>query len=379
MPGSAIWSRRGAQMRKVWRFLTIYGVGKTAFKILGRLRLSGLRLGKNRIRDIGVIGCGQFSYATIGYSIWRKHGNRFALCYDISSSNARTFRKLYSISDNIQTPTDLINDPRIRYVYIASNHKSHTDYALQVLSAGKVPYIEKPVCVDHGQFQRLVMAVHQYGKPVYAGYNRPFSGAIRGLRDICSRSKSPLSLSCFVSAHNIAAEHWYRLPDEGTRICGNMGHWLDLAVHMLSWGELPDRWKILVACSNDSVPDDDIAVTLTSDRGDLVNIVMSSRTEPFEGIDETINFQQGDVIAKIDDFRSMKIWKGGTLKRYRFWPKDVGHNLAINQPFSDVRREWHEVELSTLLMLFIKEMVLTGATAGNFSFAAEWARWGRRA
>ncbi len=361
-------------VRKIWRFLTIYGVGKTLFKVFGRIRPSYLTAGSKRIRDIGVIGCGQFAYATIGYSIWRKYGNRFLACYDVNKGNQDSFAAFFGITCAAKSAADVITDGRVNVVYIASNHASHAEYAIEALQAGKIVYVEKPVSVSFLQFSRLAEVCSHSRERIYAGYNRPFSGAVRALRkEVGSRNK-PMTLNCFVSGHMIETDHWYRKPEEGTRICGNVGHWLDLAVHMLSWGELPDCWKIIVSYSNDVSRDDDVAISLTSERGDLVNIVLTARSEPFEGINETINFQQCDVIAKIDDFRSMTLWKGPSVRRFNYRPKDVGHNLAIIQPFSGIHREWKEVEMSTLLMLFIADMVVNAEHFSEFSFSYQMAR-----
>ena len=35
--------------------------------------------------------------------------------------------------------------------------------------------------------------------------------------------------------------------NRGLRVCGNVGHWVDLAGHLLSWGELPDRWTVTMS------------------------------------------------------------------------------------------------------------------------------------
>ena len=153
-----------------------------------------------------------------------------------------------------------------------------------------------------------------------------------------------------------------------------MGHWLDLAVHMLCWSSLPDKWQITTVYSNAVTRDEDMVIVLTSERGDLINIILTARGEPFEGINETINIQQGDLIAKIDDFRRLVIWRKDKLQKKRFWSKDVGHNMAILQPFSEVRREWREVELSTLLMLCIARMVVNGEHSFEFSFSEEQKR-----
>ncbi len=356
--------------------MIIYGLGKTLFKVFGRLRLKYFFVKSHTTADIGVIGCGQFAYATIGYCIWHRYRNRFACCFDIDKNNQHSFSKFFGLQDNLSNAYEVIHHHRVKIVYIASNHASHTDYAIEALQADRVVYVEKPVSVTHEQLMRLLNTVRKTNGLIFAGYNRPFSKAIRRLRTEIEESNNPLTLSCFISGHLIEADHWYRNPEEGTRICGNVGHWLDLAIHILSWNELPDRWCITLAYSNQQARDDDIAITLTSKRGDLVNIVLTARSEPFEGINETINFQQNDVIAKIDDFRRMTVWKREQLKKFRFWPKDVGHNLAIIQPFSNVHRNWREVERSTLLMLFIKDMVVAGERFAELSFSEEWKKLG---
>ncbi len=357
------------KLRKVARFIAIYGFRKSLFKVFGRLRLPFFRLKPKKNANIGVIGAGQYAYATIGFALYKFFGNRFVNCFDINEGNAISFCSFYGLGQPCQSAQELVDHPDIGFIYIASNHASHTDYALKILAAGKVPFIEKPVSVNYQQFICLVKGIRRCGLPVFVGYNRPFSSAVRLLKSYSHSTHEPITLNCFVSGHQLPSDHWYRRPEEGTRICGNVGHWLDLAVHILSWGELVDRWRIFVIYSNENARDDDISIALTSERGDLVTILITSRSEPFEGINESINFQQGDLIAKIDDFRTMTIWEREKLARHRFWPKDVGHNLALTQPFTGVSRNWQEIELSTMLMLFIAEMVVSGEQIKVFSFS----------
>jgi len=57
------------------------------------------------------------------------------------------------------------------------------------------------------------------------------------------------------------------------------------------------------------------------------------------------------------------------LLQRRYWPKDVGHRLAILQPFGqDSPRDWQEVLRSSLLMLHIADMVRTRTRTSVFSF-----------
>lgn len=364
------------KLAKLARFVRIYGPGRTLYKASGRLRLGGVGfMGRRHERTIGIIGYGQFAFATIGYFLSRQRGAGIAACYDPDAKAAETFARFYRMPTPAPDAAALIADPAVKIVYIASNHASHADYAIAALERGLTVYCEKPVAVTEEQLIRLAAAERRAPGRLFAGYNRPFSAVIDLLRNACGGASQPMTLSCFISGHVLAADHWYRKPEEGTRVCGNVGHWLDLAVHMLSWsGTLADRWQIALNWSNPDARDDDVAITLTSERQDLINIVLTARSEPFEGINETINFQQGGIIAKIDDFRACSIWKGRSLVKKRFWPKDVGHRRAILQPFGAGKRDWREVELSTLLMLHITSMVREGRSHGDFSFSGATAR-----
>lgn len=355
--------------RKLMRFMAIYGPRRALIKAMGRLRIGRLPFRGGGHVEVGLIGCGQFAFSTIAYFL---RGTIHLQCaFDPDRDAAATLVRTFGGVRVCETANEVLEDSRITCIYIASNHASHTPYAIAALAAGKVVYVEKPVAVSHAQLAQLRAAIDKHKGHIHAGYNRPFATAIRDLKLSLPRPRGPLSMACFVSGHVIPLDHWYRDEREGTRICGNVGHWLDLAVHIVSWRALPDEWTLTVCSSNPRGRDDDLSITLVSSEGDLINIVMTSRTEPFEGIIENINIQWGDVIARIDDFRRMTLWQGERVMTKTYWPKDVGHKLAVQQPFAAQVRPWREVEDSTLLMLRIADMVKSGEVSTIFSFLHE--------
>jgi predicted dehydrogenase len=351
---------RLSSVRKLLAYVRLYGPGRTLAKVAGRSRIA-LRLPRwsRREADIAMIGCGQFGFATIGYFINTAFGPRFRWCYDVAEAARQSFARHYRVPNCPDAPLGWNEDPAVRFVYIASNHASHSDYAAAALRAGKTVYTEKPVAVSFDQLVSLDAAQRATDGTLFAGYNRPFSAAIRRLRQISGGQSGGMTLSCFVSGHQIAPTHWYRDPAEGTRICGNAGHWIDLFMHMCHWrAELPRHFQLRLASASPTEPDDNFALTITSDQSDIFSLLLSARSEPFEGINETVNFQQGPTIAKIDDFRRMEVWRGDSRKIFRYWPKDVGHRRAILQPFAPAaERSWDEVVRSTILTLTVMEMV----------------------
>jgi predicted dehydrogenase len=348
-------------IRKFLRFAYIYGLSRAIIKTLGRKR--NLALVKfpfltSRKKNIGFAGCGQFAFSTLAYFIARKKGNRFLGCFDIDPRQADSLARFYRMPHAFSSFRNLLNAEGLELLYISSNHASHTPYAIEALNRQVDVYTEKPVSVNKEQFSKLIKTIRKSNARIWAGYNRPFSGAIQRITGSIKNCRQPISLGCFVSGHKIPEDHWYRNPGEGTRICGNAGHWLDLMIHLFAArGNTPETFDVTIDYSNQNEPDDNLAMNITTEMHDLVSIVITSRTEPFEGINETINIQCGDLIAKIDDFRSLTLWQDSKKIKKRYRPKDVGHKNAVLQPFNKAQRNWEEVELSTLLMLDIAEMV----------------------
>src|SRR5262245_51157937 len=241
-----------APARKLVRFASIYGPRRALFKAAGRMRLGrAIMFGAwpwPVKRDVGVIGCGQFAFATIGYIVATRIGNRFVACYDPNGHAAASFARFYGCKPSA-TAADVLADPRVAVVYIASNHSTHAGYAIDALRANKLVYVEKPIAVSNDQLSALLDARRQAPDHLFAGYNRPFSAAVRELKTYCAGAKGPLTLSCIIAGHMIPRDHWYRELAEGTRICGNLGHWLDLMVHIMSWRRLPRDWRIVCAWS----------------------------------------------------------------------------------------------------------------------------------
>lgn len=367
-----------SKIKKVIRYITIYGFSRTFFKAAGRINIGkvfSLRSSKNK--DIAVVGCGQFGFSTIGYFVRKNFGNRFVGCYDVNTANKNKFEKFFDTAFSFESYEELVKNDTVKTIYIASNHSTHTPYALEAIKSKKTVYIEKPISVTYEQFKELISTAKEYDAKIFAGYNRPFSGAMHDLRNMVDvSSDKAFTISYFISGHMIPEGHWYRDPNEGTRICGNVGHWLDLSIHILAWRNIPNTLSVRLTYSNPEERHDDINIAITSEKGDLITIVFTSRCEPFEGVNESVNFQYNNTIAKIDDFRKMTVWQNERLINKRYWPKDVGHEKAILQPFAKdgFARDFKEIEYSTLLMLFIMDMVHNAETNKVFNFTDEWSR-----
>jgi predicted dehydrogenase len=354
------------KIKRIFRYITIYSFTRTLVKIFGRLRYDFpfwiflyfpryIRNGKT----IGFIGCGHHSFSSLAFFLATKTNFKIIWAFDININAVKSFSKTYNVNNpKINLNLDEYDIPDI--VYIVSNHNTHTEYAIKYIKLGCDVYIEKPISVNMIQFNELSKVIRNSTSKVYVGYNRPFSKAIKLIKKINESSgNKPFTLNCFVVGHFISDDHWYRDPNEGSRVVSNLGHWIDLFVHVYYWNKnFPEYLDINIVYADKNQPSDNISVNISSSNKDLISLVFTTRNEPYEGVNETINFQCGNVNAKINDFRSIEIWKDDLYINKKYFPKDNGHNLSALQPkFNNNMRPWDELEMSTRVMLFIEEMV----------------------
>lgn len=366
-------------MKRVLRYIKLYGLQRTITKVLGRLRLRlplwiilffprYLRKGKK----VAIIGCGHQAYSSISFYLSINTNSKIIGVYDINKSAAESlafaYKTKYVELNDFFSKKELKPD----LVYICTNHATHADLSLKFLEIGCDVFIEKPICVNTRELKELSKLVKSNNSlNVYAGYNRPLSPAIRKIKENRSNIGNSFTLSCFVIGHHIEEGHWYRNSEEGTRIISNLSHWIDLFVNMIFWNEWNKEYiKISISYSFDGEYSNNFnepfTINLNSSNGDFSSITFSCREEPYEGVNETINFQHGSYIAKIDDFRAMSVWNNENYKKYKFWPKNNGHKRCINQPFETTHRSWEELSISTELILLIDDMVKNHHTSKKF-------------
>ena len=344
-------------IRKFYRFIFIYGLTRTVIKTIGRSKSFFSLFNFKKKRYISIIGTGQFGFSTILYFLWRNNKNNFLDCFDKDIKSSKKTSSFYKFKRFCDDFNNIFENDSCKLIYVASNHFTHTQYAIKALENNIDVFVEKPLSVNFEQFNLLQKKIKETKAKIYSGYNRPHSKAISTIRE--NIQDEPFTINCFVSGHLIPKDHWYRNSQEGTRICGNLGHWIDLSLHLLKCRTIsfPENYEVTIVQADTRDPDDNLSVLIKSDFGDLINLTLSSRVEPFEGINESISILNGNLIVKIDDFRRMTVWQDESKKTYRYFPKDVGHKNSILQPFNKFKRDFSEILFSTALTLEITSMV----------------------
>jgi predicted dehydrogenase len=359
------------KVRKVARYVRLYGVSRTRVKVLGQLhmkrRFAELPAQRGRPgprQQVAVIGCGNYAFSHIAYYLQRTFGAVIGGCMDIDAHRAASMARRYRIPRYTSDAAELLDDDAIRMVFIASNHASHADYAVAALERGKHVYIEKPHVVSDAQLDALVRAMDAHpGQRVFLGFNRPGSRFGRLILEHLARDEGPGMYNWFVAGHAIEPDHWYYRPREGGRVLGNLCHWTDFVLHMAP----ADRFPVRIQPVRGAKSDTDIAVSYTFPDETIAVITFSAKGHTFEGVRERLSAHRGNTLILMDDYERMSIEVQERRRVYRNLYRDQGHarNIAsayravFEEPAADDAASRRHVADSAWLFLRTREALET--------------------
>jgi len=368
----------GKALLKLLRYARLYGAKRALVKAAGRgapIPRAILKRGRGAA-DVSIIGCGQAAFGTLCFFLRQNRKQRFLQAYDPQPKQAQRTADFYGLEQGISSSAgELLDNPGLRAVYIASNHASHAGYAAAALRRGVDVFVEKPIATSWEDLQLLEAAVGAGSGKLFAGYNRPFAPAIAEARDLWEEASidDPFTCQCRVEGHVIPYDHWYRHPAEGTRICGNAGHWLDLFVHLTSAirEQLPTHARIELIPENPAEPDDNYRLTVDIGIDTLV-LHFTSYRERRDGVHEHILLTCGSSSVEINDFRSAITRDGDRVAIKRYRPKDVGHRACTLQPWlpADEQRNIEEVWCSARLVLHAADLARRGGGVAEVDLSA---------
>ena len=129
--------------------------------------------------NVGLLGAGRIAgvHAT---AITTNPGSRLAAVSDFIPENAQKLAAKYGTI--ARTTDEIIADPTIDAVLIATSTDTHSDLIERATAAGKAVLCEKPVDLSLARAQACQKAVARNGKPVMIGFNRRFDPNFAALK-----------------------------------------------------------------------------------------------------------------------------------------------------------------------------------------------------
>lgn len=121
----------------------------------------------------GIIGCGDVTELKSGPAFNKVPNSKLVAIMRRDAAKAADYAKRHHVPKWYNNATQLINDPDINAIYIATPPLQHEAYTLEALAAGKYVYVEKPMAINAAAAQRMTdEAARCDGKLTVAHYRR---------------------------------------------------------------------------------------------------------------------------------------------------------------------------------------------------------------
>ena len=242
-------------------------------------------------------------------------------------ANAESLARRYGFKKATTDPGELIRDPAINAILVATRHDSHARYALDALRAGKHVYVEKPLALTEAQLQPIAETLATRGEDgptLWVGHNRRFSPLSR--RALAHFDGVQVrQVTCVVRTAGVPADSWYQDPAEGGgMLFGDVCHFIDLAIFFAA--SLPEEVHAFTT-RDPSHREESWAIHLRFASGGLgvVHYVCGSE----RGWDrETIDVLGGGRSARIAGFRRLDL-RGGAGGKTRLLQPDLGQKPML--------------------------------------------------
>jgi predicted dehydrogenase len=182
----------------------------------------------------GIIGVGNVTERKSGPGFQQAERSELVAVMRRDGELAADYARRNNVPRWYDDADELINDPEVDAVYVATPPDSHREYVVRVAQAGKPVYVEKPMARTALECEDMISACDEAGVNLFVAYYRRAmprfvtvkelldSGRIGQLRTVSVRNERPAPVG--------AAD------DEGWRVDPEIsggGHFVDLGSHIL--------------------------------------------------------------------------------------------------------------------------------------------------
>jgi len=291
---------------------------------------------------VGLIGAGLFAKTTLLPALKRTPNVHLQGVATATGSSARHVGAKFGFAYCTTDYRELLKDPDVDCIFIATRHNLHAWLVVEALEAGKHVFVEKPLALNARQLQQVTEAYTSAlgGRPsavVMVGFNRRFSPFTVQAREWLTPRSEPLVVNCRVNAGFVPGDSWVHDPVEGGgRIIGEVCHFVDLIQYLTD--SVPLRvYAETISGHGAYFASDNLVVTLKLADGSVATITYTAagdRAFPRERIEVF----SGGAACLIDNFKSITCTKRGCRRAKRNLLRlDRGHKAQFEAFVAAVR------------------------------------------
>lgn len=186
----------------------------------------------------GIIGCGNVTELKSGPAFNKvTHSHLYAVMRR-DAAKAEDYARRHGVPVWYSDANQLINDPEVNAIYVATPPDTHASYAIEAMRAGKPVYVEKPMARTFEECQEMIRVSEETGMPLFVAYYRRTLPAFFKVKEMVNEGIIGIPMTINIRLHKAFGEKdqyldrqtWHTNP----QIAG-AGYFYDLASHQFDY------------------------------------------------------------------------------------------------------------------------------------------------
>ena len=255
--------------------------------------------------------------------------------YSASGARGKSYAMRFGAAYACSEYQQILDDPQIDVVLIASRNKEHADQAEAALRAGKHVFLEKPMALTEDECRRLTRAVDETGLQLTVGFNRRFAPFYVEQKRLLSRRSGPAVINCRVNSPGLSGAYWAAEAAHGGAILGEGCHFVDLLYWLLDSEPVSVSAVCLPTETPDPIGEHNLAASIAFADGSIASFTyctVGSKTSGGERI-ETFIPGLGSVV---EDFKNLQVRGGMSRTKSQWWP-EKGYGAQLESFIDSIR------------------------------------------
>ena len=187
----------------------------------------------------GIIGCGNVTELKSGPAFNKVDNSHLVAVMRRDANKAEDYALRHNVPRWYNHADQLINDPEVNAVYVATPPNTHAEYAIRVMRSGKPVYVEKPMAMNEAECREMIRVSKETGQPLFVAYYRralPYFVKVKELID--AKVIGDVRLVNLQLHNPLKPEELHPELQFGWRVdpaISGGGHFHDLASHQLDY------------------------------------------------------------------------------------------------------------------------------------------------
>lgn len=185
--------------------------------------------------NVGVIGAGNFVTSTLLPNLKKVDSINLRGIASATGLSSKTVGSHYGFKYVTSDYKEILKDPEINAVLIATRNSSHAQMTIEALEHGKHVLVEKPLAVNLEQLEAIKKAHEAHPELVIqVGFNRRYAPMSVEMKNFFKNRSQPATILYRINAEQITKDSWIYDDAEGSgRVVTELCHFIDFLQYLV--------------------------------------------------------------------------------------------------------------------------------------------------